>query len=102
MVRKDVGSGSQLDSGSLEQRLSNQQVGSGIGFPWSGKVFADPGLVIAQPVGDAQHFEVPLVTCAQTALRWMAGHHEQSELHSSFSLAATAASGPVVSLVYPT
>ena len=81
MIREQMGSRGKLDSFGLSQRLRDQQVGSRVGFPGRGEMFANPGLVIAQPVCRAQHFEVPFVTFAQIAFGGMARHHEQSKFH---------------------
>ena len=93
MIREQMSPGRQLDPAGLGQRLSDQQVGRGVGFPRCGEMLADPGFIVAHPVGSAQHFKVPFVALAQIALGGMAGHQEQSEFHASFSLAAGAAYG---------
>ncbi|MGY2938830.1 hypothetical protein ACVWZ6_008432 [Bradyrhizobium sp. GM6.1] len=45
----------------LHQRLRDQQIGRGIGFPGRGMVLADPGLLIAELVEPAHDLQVPVV-----------------------------------------
>jgi hypothetical protein len=82
MIGQKVGTGRELDLARLHERLRDQQVGRGVGFPARGEVLADPRLAIAQAVGFAQHGEVPLLSGKQAALRRMRRHQKKSQLHT--------------------
>ncbi len=65
----------------LHQRLRDQQVRRGIGFPGRGVVLADPGFLIAELVEPAQDLQVPVMSFLQAALRRMRRHREIADLH---------------------
>ncbi|MGY4379655.1 hypothetical protein ACVWZ3_007294 [Bradyrhizobium sp. i1.3.6] len=65
----------------LHQRLRDQEVRRGIGFPGCGVVLADPGLLIAELVEPAHDLQVPVVSFLQAALRRMRRHREIADLH---------------------
>ena len=64
-----------------DQRLRDQQLGYRSVFPHLGDVLADPGLVDANLVRQAEEFQVPIVRIGEGSVRRMQGHHEHSEFH---------------------
>ena len=81
MVGQQMGAGRELDALGAHQRLGNQDVGRGIGFPGRGEVLTYPGFGKAQTVAQGDVFQIPFKTFAQIALRRMGRHHEYSDFH---------------------
>ena len=83
VVGKKVRAWGQLDIFGAQQGLGNEQVRSRVRLPGGGKMLADPGFMEAQLINEIQMLEIPVVARVQIPLRWVRGHHEDSNLHTS-------------------
>ncbi len=71
MIRQQEAAGTEADVLGLQERLRQQQVRRRMRLPGRGMVLADPGFLVAQLIGPAQHLQVPVVAFLQPALRRM-------------------------------
>ena len=78
--------GRQLDLAGQGQGFGDEQVGAGGVFPPLGDMLANPGFVIAQPVGGHQQVQIPVIGIGIGTVRRMQRHHKQSELHKETPL----------------
>ena len=81
VIGQQMCAGSELDVLGAQQCLSQQQVGRADRLPRHREVLTNPGLHVAELVGQRDQFEVPLGRVVQAALRWMRRHQEYSDLH---------------------
>lgn len=81
MVGQQVRTRGELDLLGAQQRLRQQQIGGADRLPRHGEVFADPGLHVAELIGQLDDVQIPPGGVVEGALRWMGRHEEYSDLH---------------------
>jgi hypothetical protein len=82
VVGQEVRARTQLDIFGAQQRLSDEQIRSRIGFPRSSKMLTNPGLMEAKLIAEFKVCEIPLVARVEISFGWMRGHHEDSGFHT--------------------